>query len=596
MKKEKRFKRKIYGIQARFLKYVLALLSLTILLSGVGIGTILNENVKRATIDTYSYVNERIAVHLESEFERTDELMKRCLESSEIQNSLLNSELSTMEMANLERALSYVDLKNLENYIYVDNKGNVYQQAYRNASYEKFMESGLKESLGEDYSTTKWNWMEDRIFDREGKYLFIGRYMRNMEFHHEPGMLFFQVNEGFFKDILKEASEEGIYLILDGKGKICCQEFRGKEKLTGKQKKRIETEIEALKGREQEEVRFHLNGLGTVICRPSVNSGFTAVTLVPASILNSAAVRTALVMACVYAVIILIAVIFSIYFSRRFTSPVKEISSAMKEFDGGDFSRELCIRTNTELDTIGNAFNNMVKNIEQLVTEIKENEQELRKSELNSLMYQINPHFLYNTLDTIYMLARINREETTMKMIQALSKFLKVSLSKGSDEIPVSDELEHVKSYMEIQKIRNNDLFQYEIICEDGLENVKILKLILQPLVENAIKHGFAKIYEDGEIRIRVFKKENRAVFHVANNGVPMSEEVRMLIDDMVKEDISSVQTVFTRQEGGYGVGNVISRLRLKYGDDITFYYTSDEQETCCIIEIPIQNGLEESV
>lgn len=261
----------------------------------------------------------------------------------------------------------------------------------------------------------------------------------------------------------------------------------------------------------------------------------------------------------------------------------------MQEFQGGDFSKELHIHTNTELDTIGNAFNNMVKNIGRLVQEVKENERALRKSELNSLMYQINPHFLYNTLDTIYMLARISGEEVTMKMIQALSKFMKVSLSKGSDEIPVSDELEHVKSYMEIQKIRNNDLFQYEISCEEQLKDIPVLKLILQPLVENAIKHGFARIYQDGRIIIRVFQENNELVFHVANNGAVMEPETIELIAMMAKEDLASVRRAFQGQENGYGIGNIISRLRLKYGDQITFYYRSDAEETCCVIRIPMQ-------
>ena len=287
--------------------------------------------------------------------------------------------------------------------------------------------------------------------------------------------------------------------------------------------------------------------------------------------------------------IAVVAVVCSIYFSRRFTRPVKEISNAMKEFEGGDFSSQLQLHTNTELDTIGNAFNNMVKNIEQLVQEVRENERALRQSELSSLMYQINPHFLYNTLDTIYMLARMNGEEITMKMIQALSKFMKVSLSKGSDVISVADELEHVKSYMEIQKIRNADLFQYEIRCEEHLKQAPVLKLILQPLVENAIKHGFAKIYQDGNIDIRVWQDDQELVFEIENNGEQMKPEVIELIQMMVKEDLSAVRGAFRGQESGYGIGNVISRLRLKYEDRIAFYYTSEENGTCCTIRIPLQ-------
>ena len=106
------------------------------------------------------------------------------------------------------------------------------------------------------------------------------------------------------------------------------------------------------------------------------------------------------------------------------------------------------------------------------------------------LISQINPHFLYNTLDTIYMLARINKEETTMRMIQALSKYLRLSLSKGSEIVTVEDELENVRSYIEIQQIRNQDLFTCEIDCRVDAAGTYVLKLILQPLVENAVKYG----------------------------------------------------------------------------------------------------------
>ena len=121
------------------------------------------------------------------------------------------------------------------------------------------------------------------------------------------------------------------------------------------------------------------------------------------------------------------------------------ISREMTSFDGKDFSHKISIHTNTELDQIGESYNKMLGNIEKLLTEIKKQEKELRVSEMNMLISQIKPHFLYNTLDTIYMLARINGEETTMKMIQALSGYLRLSLSKGSDIVTVEDELDNVK-------------------------------------------------------------------------------------------------------------------------------------------------------
>ena len=159
-------------------------------------------------------------------------------------------------------------------------------------------------------------------------------------------------------------------------------------------------------------------------------SGMLIFTMVPNSVLYNRLNQILLVLAGIYLLVILIAVGVSLYISRIFTKPIQKISLAMESFDGKDFSHKIELRTNTELDKIGHSYNEMLGNIEQLLIEIKNQEKELRTSELNMLISQINPHFLYNTLDTIYMLARISGEETTMRMIQALSRYLRLSLSK----------------------------------------------------------------------------------------------------------------------------------------------------------------------
>ena len=209
---------------------------------------------------------------------------------------------------------------------------------------------------------------------------------------------------------------------------------------------------------------------------------------------------------------------------------------------------------------------------------------------MNTLISQINPHFLYNTLDTIYMLARINGEEKTMKMIQALSKYLRLSLSKGRDIVTVEDELENVKSYMEIQQIRNENLFRYEIECEEELKSRWILKLILQPVVENAIKYGFCDIFEGGLIRIRVTEQEGKLTLSVYNNGVPMEQSVVDKLNGLSELPVSKMKDSFEDKKHGYGVVNIITRLRLKYGEDVKFFYEADVDGTVCIIQIP-ENG-----
>ena len=167
-------------------------------------------------------------------------------------------------------------------------------------------------------------------------------------------------------------------------------------------------------------------------------TGFVVFSFVPDEVLNQGLAEIILVFCGdLFSFVIIVAVVLSMYFAERFTKPIQTINEAMTGFDGNDFERTIELHTNTELDEIGLSYNKMLANIQRLLEEIKDQEKELRTSELNMLISQINPHFLYNTLDTIYMLARINKEETTMKMIQALSTYLRLSLSKGSEIVTV---------------------------------------------------------------------------------------------------------------------------------------------------------------
>ena len=192
------------------------------------------------------------------------------------------------------------------------------------------------------------------------------------------------------------------------------------------------------------------------------------------------------------------------------------------------------------------------------------------------------------------MLARMNKEETTMRMIQALSKYLRLCLSKGSEIVSVEDELENVKSYMEIQQIRNADLFEYEIDCQVNAKENKILKLILQPLVENAVKYGFSEIYEGGYIRIRITEENDVLVLSVYNTGMPMNKDMVEKINGLTHLPISQIKEAFPDKKHGYGVFNILTRLRLKYGDKITYYYETTDASTTCTIKVP-KGGEQES-
>ena len=171
---------------------------------------------------------------------------------------------------------------------------------------------------------------------------------------------------------------------------------------------------------------------------------------------------------------------------------------------------------------------------------------------------------------------------------------LSTKRAAGKEIVTVEDELENVKSYMEIQQIRNADLFEYEIDCQVNAKGNKILKLILQPLVENAVKYGFSEIYEGGYIRIRITEENDVLVLSVYNTGMPMNKDMVEKINGLTHLPISQIKKAFPDKKHGYGVFNILTRLRLKYGDKITYYYETTDASTTCTIKVP-KGGEQES-
>ncbi len=576
------------GIQRKYLRYTMGLLLLAILLSSIGVWIYVRQTLTTEVTDKYEFVNEKMGLALDTLAKKADEGTAECITYDLVQQSLKTKSLEDVEKNTLQKYFAYMNLDNVAEYCYVDNKNNVYARSYSHIDYEDFVNSHLEENMGSSYAKTQWFWAKDTLFGTGEEALFIGRYVHSMEYASKPGLLLIKMSDGFLENVLgkdRSVTEEVQIGILDKNGNLCASWCPEETEITDQVKKKVYS----ISNQEKSGVLAKSRKVSGGVCSVyrQNESGMTVFTVVPSSVMTEGTFRVLTILIGIYLVVAVVAVILSIYFSKRFTSPIREISEEMTQFDGNDFSRLIELNTNTELDQIGHSYNKMLKNIENLLAEIKEQEGVLRRTELNMLLAQINPHFLYNTLDTIYMLARINGEETTMKMIQALSRYLRLSLSKGSDIVTVEDELENVKSYMEIQQIRNADLFRYEIECKVEEKSTWMLKLILQPLVENAIKYGFCEIYENGLIRIEIARENDQLKIVVFNNGKPIDREMMEKINALNGQPILEAKKCFPDKEHGYGVVNVLTRLRLKYGEDVLFYYEAEENGTQCTIRIP---------
>ena len=581
------------GIQRKYLKYILALLLLALFLSSLCVTVYVRGKLETAIIDKYSFMCEKIGFSLDSQFQKTDEATAECILNEEIQKSLRAGTMdSGVERNILSKYFAYIDLEDVVEYCYVDNKRHVYTRSYSKITYHAFRKSNMGDFLEGEYGSTRWFWTEDTLFGTEKPSLFVGRYVRNMDYVQEPGMLFLKMDDSFLENLIvvhKDDAGDVIIGITDDEGNVCISRCPEGMELS-KENREALSMLAKTAGNGMLMDGAKVKG-GRLSAYRQMESGFIVFVFVPNQVLYMGMGQILFVMLGIYLVVVILAVILSVHFSKRLSKPIQDISRAMEGFRGNDYTRIEDMHTNTELDRIGYSYNEMLGNIEQLVKEIKEQEKEVHDMEMNVLINQINPHFLYNTLDTIYMLARINKEGTTMRMIQALSKYLRLCLSKGDSVVTVEDELENVKNYMEIQQIRNSNLFHYEVKCEIDPAREQITKLILQPIAENAIKYGFCDIYEGGIISIRVWKEDEYLTFEIYNNGVPMEEEMRDKINGLAHMSLSEMRNCFQEKKNGYGIVNIITRLRLKYVDDIVFCVRTEKDGTSFIIKVPGQNN-----
>jgi two-component system, sensor histidine kinase YesM len=255
--------------------------------------------------------------------------------------------------------------------------------------------------------------------------------------------------------------------------------------------------------------------------------------------------------------------LLNIYVTRWLFIPLDKLNQKMRIAAQGDLDVKLTHRTSDEIAQLNFTFNNMVHQIKDLISKNIEEQEKLKKSQLRVLQSQINPHFLYNTLDSIIWLINAKEDGKAIEMVDALSQFFRTSLSKGQDFIEVSEELLHVKSYLTIQKGRNWDKFDYEITFNENILNLKMMKLMIQPLVENAIYHGLKPKKEGGKIWIKGWQEDDQLIFTVRDNGVGI--ETQKLND--LREMLSGDQ-IFSESKHGYGLYNIQERIRLYYLGD----------------------------
>jgi two-component system sensor histidine kinase YesM len=279
---------------------------------------------------------------------------------------------------------------------------------------------------------------------------------------------------------------------------------------------------------------------------------------------------------------ICVLVFLNMLVSSRIANPIRSLEKSVKELESGVKDVEISISGSYETKHLGKAIRSMVNQMHSLMDNIISEQESKRKSELNALQAQINPHFLYNTLDSIIWMIENENYDGAIIMVTALARLFRISLSRGKNIITVKDEIEHARNYLTIQNIRYKNKFTYNIEVDEDTLDLASIKLIIQPIIENAIYHGMEFMSGDGEILVKSYIKEGDLFIDVVDNGLGMPQEVADALLTIKSKSENE------KKSSGIGLKNVHERIQLYYGKGYGLKIFSEPDEgTTISIHMP---------
>ena len=269
-----------------------------------------------------------------------------------------------------------------------------------------------------------------------------------------------------------------------------------------------------------------------------------------------------------FGAIMCLIVILSYYIPRSITRPIRKLCEVTDQVAKGDLSVRANVRSGAEVSVLNDSLNMMINKINELLEQVTKEQVRLRRAEFELLQAQINPHFLYNTLDAIIWLAECWEQKKVVNMVSSLSEFFRTSLNQGKDIITVKEELQHVRSYLEIQQVRYQDIMKYEILVPEQLYRSLIPKITIQPLVENALYHGIKNKRGQGKIVITGRREDDCCLIEVRDDGIGISKERLAQVQDKIQHKVAGGDEI-------YGLYNVNERIRLNFGEKYGIFIKS---------------------
>ena len=410
------------------------------------------------------------------------------------------------------------------------------------------------------------------FFDTDDEMISLSREVQSYENGTFRGVILINLNMNKITEICNSFQEkqENFICIINDKGELVYEQQNGKERFAFDEKENRQELNTALGKTKESCFRLNYRGEKYLVTRTDMKTtGWTLVSMVPYKSVMSETMAISGVMILAVVITLIVTLLLLNRILTGVVKPLKKLEKYMVQVNPDNMDQRMEILTDDEIGHLSMKFNQMMDRIRNLKEQVIKEQEDKRKYELQALQAQINPHFLYNTLDSIIWMAETN-DSNIVAMTEALAKLFRISLNKGNEEISLERELEHVKNYLIIQSMRYADKFTYEISAEPGVERCRTIKLILQPIVENCIYHGIKKKRGTGKITIRAYRREQNLIIEVSDDGCGMPEEIcrKILSDEIESENISG---------SGIGVKNVNERIQLRFGKKYGLSYSSEE-------------------
>lgn len=483
--------------------------------------------------------------------------------NSDAFHGMLSSDIKLYNLISNELAYAKLIYKTIDSIGFIDIDGRLYYSDYelqngRNA----ITDSKMYEILMETTGNSVWFELSNRDYltkDPDQKMLTLGKKVWNINTGATIGYLFVNIDEQVFTDLIKgqladylvynAGHQQLISTVDDGVSNVKVAPFLSSV---------ATSDILSTGGERTLISKVQIEKLGWILLSKADLNLFTQ---------DLASIILLIIIMLI--TIIILEITMTLALNRLITNPIMKLKNGVEEISKGNFDFRFKMKTNDEIGLFAMSFNHMSAQIKKLLFDVEREEKKKREYELALIQQQIKPHFLYNTLDIILKLSQLGQERKAQKVTRRLADYYRNSLSGGADVISVKNELKITLDYLELQKLRYSDVFDYRIEVSELMESIMIPKLSLQPIVENAIEHGFKYLSETGLVRIYDEMHNDAYEIIVEDNGVGMSEELMNKLNQVLS-DPSDHQTIRS-----FGIKNVSHRMKLFFGNEYGVHIVS---------------------